>query len=58
MFALEVGYLREITTRNAVGAGILPPVHVLLTHYYFCFPELLVHFFCLYYISFETNFKY
>ena len=44
MFALEVGYLKMITTRDAVGAGILPPVHVLLTHCYFCFPELLVHF--------------
>lgn len=44
MLALEVGYLRKTTTRDAVGAGILPPVHVLLTHCYFCFPELLVHF--------------
>lgn len=44
MFALEVGYLRKITIRDAAGVGVLPPVHVLLTHCYFCFPELLLHF--------------
>lgn len=44
MFSVEVGYLRKMTTRDAVGASILRLVHVLLSHCYFCFPELLVHF--------------
>lgn len=57
MFVLEVGYLRRITTGDAAGAGILRPVHVLLTHRCFCLPELLVHFsaFTMFHLKFILN---
>lgn len=54
----NMGHLRKISIKDAVGAGILAPVHALFYPLLFLLSWATGSFFCLYYISFEIHFKY